>query len=95
MSVQPLLEVVTEIIKFNNESVIIAGDLNVSMDENDRVCYEQPVFVQTLQLFLEDWSLVDIWRELNPLSNRRTFFWKQEIILLELFIFLYHRIYAG
>ena len=69
-----MVQTLTAIITMNNESIIIAGDFNLSLDVEDRSRSRNATLVLYLEKYMKDWSLSDIWKELNPTSNRRTFY---------------------
>ena len=66
--------ILTSIIQIGNKSIIIGGDFNLGLTPRDRN-NPNPIedsAVGLLSSFLDKWSLTDIWRELNPISNRQS-----------------------
>lgn len=75
------------------QSLIMAGDFNIQMDDHDSMDQHVSIHRQSttdsyttrLQSLLEDYHLVDAWRRKNPKSTRGTFHRKQYSARLDYF----------
>jgi exonuclease III len=68
------MDEITPIIDNNSHQLILAGDLNCHLTPKDKYGqqYKTTRFVTRLNTIIEQLELLDIWRTLNPDSNRFT-----------------------